>query len=124
MNTIRKTANGFKIRTRNFAVFGKILCVTIPTANGTTRVTANITILEYGMVKSASSVKVFPRVSIQSGIMKKADNVEIVVIVIDKSRFPPNVSVQIFEAPPPGEQPVINSPSCNAGILISNFAMP
>ena len=39
--------------------------------------------------------------------MMKAENVEMVVMVTDKSRLPLNMMVQMFEAPPPGLQPRI-----------------
>ena len=45
------------------------------------------------------------------GIMKNAANVEIAVMVTLRSRLPPNITVQILEAPPPGEQPVTKRPS-------------
>lgn len=34
----------------------------------------------------------------------------IVVIDIDRSMFPPKITVHIFDAPPAGEQPVKNIP--------------
>jgi hypothetical protein len=34
-----------------------------------------------------------PRVKIQRGIMKKAEKVEMAVIVIDRFRLPPNIKV-------------------------------
>ena len=45
------------------------------------------------------------------GIIKNAANVEIAVMVTLRSRLPPNITVQILEAPPPGEQPVTKRPS-------------
>lgn len=51
-----------------------------------------------------------PRVKIQSGIMKNAENVEMAVIVIDRFKFPLNINVQMLEAPPPGETPVTKRP--------------
>ena len=47
----------------------------------------------------------------QAGIIKNAAKVDIAVMVMDRSRFPPNITVQILEAPPPGEHPVTNKPS-------------
>lgn len=38
--------------------------------------------------------------------MKKAEKVEMKVMVTDRSRLPPNITVQMFEAPPPGLHPV------------------
>ncbi len=55
----------------------------------------------------------------------KADIVDIVVIVMDRSKFPPSVKVHILDAPPPGEQPVIKRPSCKSGRPgIRSFANP
>ncbi len=51
-----------------------------------------------------------PRVKSHSGIMKKAAKVETAVMVTDRSRLPPNISVQMLDAPPPGETPVTNRP--------------
>lgn len=34
------------------------------------------------------------------------------LIVTDKSKFPPNITVQVFDAPPAGLAPVKNRPSC------------
>ena len=54
---------------------------------------------------SCSSNMVLPKVKIHKGIIKKAANVETAVMVTDRSKFPPNITVQILEAPPPGEVP-------------------
>ena len=51
---------------------------------------------------------VAPKVKIQRGIMKKAAKVDTAVMVTDKSKFPPNITVQMLEAPPPGEHPIKN----------------
>ena len=37
--------------------------------------------------------------------MKNAEKVDTAVMVTDRSKFPPNITVQMLEAPPPGEQP-------------------
>ena len=60
---------------------------------------------------SLSSKMTLPRVKIHNGIMKKDENVEIAVIVIDRFRLPPYIKVQRFEAPPPGETPVTKRPN-------------
>ena len=57
------------------------------------------------MIISFSLKMVAPKVKIHSGIIKKAAKVDTAVMVTDRSRFPPNITVQILEAPPPGEQP-------------------
>ena len=49
--------------------------------------------------------------NIHAGIITKAAKVEIAVIVTDRSRFPPNITVHIFDAPPPGEHPVTKRPN-------------
>ena len=49
---------------------------------------------------------VAPKVKIQRGIMKKAAKVDTAVMVTDRSKFPPNITVQMLEAPPPGEHPI------------------
>ena len=46
-----------------------------------------------------------PKVNIQRGIMKNAEKVDTAVMVTERSKFPPNITVQMLEAPPPGEQP-------------------
>ena len=63
---------------------------------------------------SLSSKMTLPRVNIHNGIMKKDENVEMAVIVIDKFRLPPYIKVQMFEAPPPGETPVTKRPNLMA----------
>jgi len=37
--------------------------------------------------------------------MKKAEKVETAVIVTERSKLPPNITVHMLEAPPPGEVP-------------------
>jgi hypothetical protein len=37
--------------------------------------------------------------------MKKAEKVEMKVMTTERSRFPPNITVQMLEAPPPGLHP-------------------
>lgn len=37
--------------------------------------------------------------------MKNAAKVDIAVMVTDKFKFPPNMTVQMLEAPPPGDVP-------------------
>ena len=59
------------------------------------------------MSRSASLKMVVPNVKIQRGIMKNAENVDTAVIVTDRSKFPPNITVHILDAPPPGEAPYI-----------------
>ena len=54
---------------------------------------------------SLSLKMVDPKVNIQRGIIKNAEKVDTAVMVTDRSKFPPNITVQILEAPPPGEQP-------------------
>ena len=54
---------------------------------------------------------VAPNVKIQKGIIKNAENVDTAVMVTERSKFPPNITVHMLEAPPPGEQPVTNRPS-------------
>ena len=54
---------------------------------------------------SLSLKMVDPKVNIQRGIMKNAEKVDTAVMVTDRSKFPPNITVQMLEAPPPGEQP-------------------
>lgn len=39
----------------------------------------------------------------------------VVLIVIDKSKLPPKMTVHVFDAPPAGLAPVKNRPSCMAG---------
>lgn len=46
--------------------------------------------------------------------LPNAENVLIVVIEIDRSKLPPKITDQMFEAPPDGETPVKNIPSCMA----------
>ena len=60
------------------------------------------------MAMSASSKMVAPRVNSQRGSMKNAAKVDIAVMVTDKSRFPPNITVQMLDAPPPGDTPEKN----------------
>ena len=48
---------------------------------------------------------VAPKVKIHRGIMKNAEKVDTAVMVTDRSKFPPNITVQMLEAPPPGEAP-------------------
>ena len=61
------------------------------------------------MTMSASLKMVAPQVKIQSGIMKNAAKVDTAVMVTDKSKFPPNITVQMLEAPPPkSKKNVIN----------------
>ena len=43
--------------------------------------------------------------------MKRAAKVETAVMVTDRSRLPPNIGVQMLEAPPPGEIPVTKRPN-------------
>jgi hypothetical protein len=38
--------------------------------------------------------------------MKKAEKVEMKVMTTERSRFPPNITVQMLEAPPPGLHPI------------------
>ena len=38
--------------------------------------------------------------------MKKAEKVEMKVMATERSRLPPNITVQMLEAPPPGLQPI------------------
>jgi len=57
-----------------------------------------------------------PRRNTQRGIIKNAENVDTAVIVTDKSRLPPNIIVQMLEAPPPGEVPVKKRPSRISGL--------
>ena len=45
-----------------------------------------------------------------------AEKVETAVMVTERSRFPPNMTVQMFEAPPPGEVPVTKRPSLISGL--------
>lgn len=47
--------------------------------------------------------------------LPNAANVLVVLIVIDKSMFPPKITVQVFDAPPAGLAPVKNRPSCISG---------
>ena len=54
---------------------------------------------------SLSLKMVDPKVNIQRGIIKNAEKVDTAVMVTDRSKFPPNITVQMLEAPPPGEQP-------------------
>ena len=54
---------------------------------------------------SLSLKMVDPKVNIQRGIMKNAEKVDTAVMVTERSKFPPNITVQMLEAPPPGEQP-------------------
>ena len=63
------------------------------------------------MAISASSKMVAPRVKSQRGSIKNAANVEIAVMVTDKSKFPPNITVQMLDAPPPGDVPRIYNDS-------------
>jgi len=63
---------------------------------------------------SVSSKITVPNVKIQSGIMKNAEKVEMAVMVMDRFKLPPNIRVQMFEAPPPGETPVTKRPSLMA----------
>jgi hypothetical protein len=37
--------------------------------------------------------------------MKKAEKVEMKVMTTERSKFPPNITVQMLEAPPPGLHP-------------------
>lgn len=55
--------------------------------------------------------------------LPKAENVLIVVIDIDKSRFPPRITDHTLEAPPDGETPVKNIPSC-ISTLFGNSNIP
>ncbi len=57
------------------------------------------------MAMSASLKIVAPKVNNQSGIMKNAAKVETAVMVTDKSKLPPNMTVHMLDAPPPGEVP-------------------
>ena len=54
---------------------------------------------------SLSLKMVDPKVNIQRGIIKNAEKVDTAVMVTERSKFPPNITVQMLEAPPPGEQP-------------------
>ena len=56
----------------------------------------------------------------QRGIMKKAEKVETAVMVTERSRLPPNMTVQMLEAPPPGEVPVTKRPSLISGLELGN----
>ena len=58
------------------------------------------------MTMAASSKIVLPSVKIQMGIMKNAEKVETAVMVTERSMLPPNMTVHMFEAPPPGDVPV------------------
>ena len=61
---------------------------------------------------------VAPKVKIQKGIIKNAENVDTAVMVTERSKFPPNITVQMLEAPPPGEAPVTKSPNLMATSLV------
>ena len=56
-------------------------------------------------------MRCWPNEKIHAGIMTKAAKVDRAVIVTDRFKLPPNMTVQMLDAPPPGEQPVTNSPS-------------
>lgn len=45
-------------------------------------------------------------------LLPKALNVLMVVMAMDKSKFPPSKTHQTFEAPPAGETPVKKMPNC------------
>lgn len=45
-------------------------------------------------------------------VLPKLAMLLIAVIAIDRSMLPPNMIVQMFEAPPAGEAPVKNIPNC------------
>ena len=68
------------------------------------------------MTMSDSSKIVLPRVKIHNGIIKNAEKVEMVVMVKLKFKLPPNMTVQILEAPPPGDAPVTNKPNRIEGL--------
>lgn len=53
-------------------------------------------------------------------LLPNAANVLVVLIVIDKSRFPPKITVHIFDAPPAGEHPVKNNPNRNSTFFGNN----
>lgn len=116
MNKIRNSENGLIIRTRSLAVRGMYFWIKIPISKGTINPTADDMMFVYGILKFARSKIVFPSVKIHSGIIAKANSVEIVVIAMDKLMLAPNKSAHIFDAPPPGLTPVKNSPSANSGL--------
>ena len=61
---------------------------------------------------------VAPNVKIQKGIIKNAENVDTAVMVTERSKFPPNITVHMLEAPPPGDAPVTKSPNLMATDLV------
>lgn len=133
---ISNDENDFRTRTSIFATRGQWRCNSKPIPSGMIKPTANDAMRTYGIIKLPRSKMTRPSVKIHSGIIpastwKKlcgkivgwwaknlvlhspnAENVLMVVIAIDKSRFPPKITHQIFEAPPDGDTPVKNIPSC------------
>lgn len=123
MKTINNDENDFKIRTKIAASFGARFCNNKPIPNGISKQIANDAIRPYGTTKCPCSKIDRPNVNIQNGIIPNAANVLIAVIDIDKSRLPPKITHQIFDAPPDGETPVKNRPSC-ISILFGNNSKP
>lgn len=57
--------------------------------------------------------------------LPKAATVEMPVMVMLRWRLPPSMCVHRLDTPPPGLQPVMNRPNCNAGLCdSSNFDRP
>lgn len=97
MNKINTRESGFRMRTKNLAVFGINLCIARPIASGISKPIAMLEILAYGTPSSARSKIVLPRVNIQRGIIAKAARVEMVVIAIDRLMFPPSNKVHLIK---------------------------
>lgn len=80
--------------------------------SGTMRPIANDAIRWYGTGNASRLKMVLPSVKIHNGIITNALSVLIVVIEIDRSKFPPRITDHVLLAPPDGETPVKNRPSC------------
>lgn len=86
-------------------------------ASGMIKPYAYEAIFEYGTTKLPRSNIRFPSVNIHNGSIANAAIVLVVVIAMDKSRLPPNITVHIFDAPPAGQTPVKNNPNCNSTLF-------
>lgn len=114
MNRMRINEIGFSSRTNTFAVLGMNRWIKRPMPNGISSPKAVVTMRAYGTPILARLKIVLPSVKIQSGIIRKAASVEIVVIAMDKLMLPPSIRVHMLLAPPPGDIPVKNNPSASS----------
>jgi hypothetical protein len=80
---------------------------------GGTRQQRDTRIFLYGIVilcPSPGTMKWEPSANIHNGNIANAAQVEIKVMVMERSAFPSKRTVQKLEAPPPGTQPEVNRP--------------